>query len=201
MHAKSLYHVWLFGTPGTVARQAPRSMGFSRQSWSGFPRPPPGDLPDPGIQPTSLMSPALAGGFFTTKAIWEAWDELRQISNKSNGLQPQRDSVTLGWGLRNRAMETLPCLPFLDLTSPDWAIEPSEGKQSPFHSKSTSDSAALLKHWIERWGFESMCGFLRAPESSRCNSSRAPHSDGPRGPAKRQWEDCSPGMPVMKMRS
>ena len=34
--------------------------------------PPPGDLPNPGVEPESLMSPALAGGFFTTSAIWEA---------------------------------------------------------------------------------------------------------------------------------
>ena len=41
-------------------------MGFSRQEyWSGLPFPPPEDLPDPGIEPTSPMSPALAGGFFT----------------------------------------------------------------------------------------------------------------------------------------
>ena len=43
-----------------------------RESWSGLPCPPPGDLPDPGIEPLSLMSPALAGGFFTTHAAWEA---------------------------------------------------------------------------------------------------------------------------------
>ena len=56
-------------TPWTVAHQAPLSMGFSRQEyWSGLPYPPPGDLPDPGIEPTSLTSPALAGGFFTTGA-------------------------------------------------------------------------------------------------------------------------------------
>ena len=43
------------------------SMGFSRQEyWSGLPFPSPRDLPNPGIEPTSLMSPALAGGFFTT---------------------------------------------------------------------------------------------------------------------------------------
>jgi len=42
-------------------------MGFSRQEcWSGFPCPPPGDLPDPGIKPTSPVSPALAGRFYTT---------------------------------------------------------------------------------------------------------------------------------------
>ena len=42
-------------------------MGFSSQEyWSGVPFPPPGDLPDPGIEPVALASPALAGGFFTT---------------------------------------------------------------------------------------------------------------------------------------
>ena len=57
----------------TVALQAPLSMGFSWQEyWSGLPCPPPGDLPNPGIEPTSLMSPALAGGFFTTSTTWEA---------------------------------------------------------------------------------------------------------------------------------
>ena len=49
-----------------MALQAPLSMGFSRQEdWSGLPFPPPGDL-------ASLLSPALAGGFFTTSATWEA---------------------------------------------------------------------------------------------------------------------------------
>ena len=59
---------------GTVANQAPLSMGFSRQEyWSGLPCPPPGDLPDPGIESTSLISPALIGRFFTTSAAWEAY--------------------------------------------------------------------------------------------------------------------------------
>ena len=58
-------HVWLFVTPWTVAPQAPFSMGFSRQEyWSGLLIPPSGDLPDPGIK---LVSPASAGGFFTTE--------------------------------------------------------------------------------------------------------------------------------------
>ena len=56
-----------------IARQAPLSMGFSRQEfWSGLPCPPPGDLPNPGIEPMSLTSPALAGGSFTTSAAWKA---------------------------------------------------------------------------------------------------------------------------------
>ena len=65
--------VQLCVTLWTAAPQAPLSMGIFRQEyWSGLPCPPPGDLPDPGIQPVSLMSPALAGGFFTTSASWEA---------------------------------------------------------------------------------------------------------------------------------
>ena len=57
----------LFATLWTVAHEAPLSMEFSRQEYgSGLPFPPPVDLPNPGIKPTSLVSPALAGGFFTT---------------------------------------------------------------------------------------------------------------------------------------
>ena len=66
-------HVQVFATLWTIAHQAPLSMGFSRQEyWGGLPCPPPGDLPNPGIEPTSLMSPALAGGFFTASATWRA---------------------------------------------------------------------------------------------------------------------------------
>ena len=57
-------------SPQTVAHQAYPSMGFSRQEcWSGLPLPSPGDLPDPGIEPVSPVSPALAGGFFTTELL------------------------------------------------------------------------------------------------------------------------------------
>ena len=56
--------VRLFAVQWTVACQAPLSIGFSRQKyWSGLPCPTPGDLPDPGIEPASLTSPALAGSF------------------------------------------------------------------------------------------------------------------------------------------
>ena len=58
---------------GTVACQAPLSMGFCRQEYCReLSCPPPGDLPNPGIKPVSLMLPALAGRFFTTRATWEA---------------------------------------------------------------------------------------------------------------------------------
>ena len=75
MCAKSLSHIRLFASLWIVAHQAPLSKELSRQEyWSGLPFPSPGDLPDPGIQPSHLMSHALAGEFLTTSAIWEAPD-------------------------------------------------------------------------------------------------------------------------------
>ena len=78
MHAKSLqlcptlYDLW------TGAHQAPLSIESSRQDYrSRLPFPTPGDLPNPGMEPESLMSPALAGGFFTTSATWEALHMLK----------------------------------------------------------------------------------------------------------------------------
>ena len=66
-------HVQLCATIWTVAHQAPLSMGFFRQEyWNGFPCVSPGDLPNQESKPTSLMSPAPAGGLFTTSATWEA---------------------------------------------------------------------------------------------------------------------------------
>ena len=77
----------LFVVPWTVAHQTPLSMGFSRQEYStGLPCPPPGDLPDPRIEPVSLASPALAGGFFITSTTWEA--TLRSILYSNNSKTP-----------------------------------------------------------------------------------------------------------------
>ena len=57
----------------TVACKAPLSMGFPRQEyWSELPFPSPGHLPNPKIEPACLMSPEVAGGFFTTSTTWEA---------------------------------------------------------------------------------------------------------------------------------
>ena len=66
-------HVLLLIALWTVACQALVFMAFSRQRyWSGLPYFAPGDLPDPGIKPVSLRSPALAGRFFITTTTWEA---------------------------------------------------------------------------------------------------------------------------------
>ena len=70
MCAKSLQSCLTLCNLWTVARRAPLSMGQRQEYWNGFPWPPPGDLPKPGIELESLESPALAGGFFTTSAIW-----------------------------------------------------------------------------------------------------------------------------------
>ena len=73
IHAKSLQSCLTLCDPmDYIARQAPLFMRFPRREyWSGLPCPPPDDLPDPGIEPTSLMSSALAGRFFTSNATWE----------------------------------------------------------------------------------------------------------------------------------
>ena len=69
MQAKSLQLCLTLMTPWTVIHQAPLSMGFPRHEyWSGLLCPPLGDLPSSWTEPTSLMSLALAGGFFTTSA-------------------------------------------------------------------------------------------------------------------------------------
>ena len=67
-----LRRLWYFVTLWTVACQVPRSMGFPRQEyWNALPFLPPGDLLDPGIEPASPASPALAGGLFTSSTSWK----------------------------------------------------------------------------------------------------------------------------------
>ena len=67
----SFSHVQLFVTLGTLARQAPLSMGFSRQEyWSGLSFPPPGDLPNPGIQPLSLNISCVGRRILTTRTTF-----------------------------------------------------------------------------------------------------------------------------------
>ena len=66
LHAQLLNRVRFYATPHNVAHQAPPSMGFFRQEyWGGLPFPPPGDLPDPGIEPQSLVCPALQADSLT----------------------------------------------------------------------------------------------------------------------------------------
>ena len=84
MNACMLSHlsrVQLFVTPWTEACQASLSMEFSSQEYrSGLLCPPPGDLLDTGVEPTSLMSPSLAGGFFNASWIWWVTLNLVKVS-------------------------------------------------------------------------------------------------------------------------
>ena len=66
-------HVQLFAIPWTVACQTSLSMGFSRLEYrNGLPCPPRGDFPGPEVEPETLLTPTLAGRFFTTSASREA---------------------------------------------------------------------------------------------------------------------------------
>ena len=106
-----LSRVQLFATPWTIAGQAPLSKGFSRQEyWSRLPCLPPCDHPDPGIKPTSPVSPALAGEFFTTEPPGKSKYCNKTHASEKAGLkiklcEIQRSFVT--W-LRNRLKWTSP---------------------------------------------------------------------------------------------
>ena len=72
----------------TVAHQAPLYMEFSRQEyWSGLLFPPPGYLTDPGIEPMSLVSPALTREFFTTSTTWEV--EISKVHGRQTGMNAE----------------------------------------------------------------------------------------------------------------
>ena len=87
-----------FVTPWTATYQAPLSMGFPRQEyWSGLPLPSSGDLPDPGIEPTS---PALAGGFFALEPPGKPL-LLRQVPTLKNHLQYRDCFNFLLWKISN----------------------------------------------------------------------------------------------------
>ena len=83
-------YVQLFATPWITAHHAPLSLKFSREEyWSASPCPPQGDLPNPGMELTSLTSPALADGFFITIATWEVTKFIvsyKQLSKKHGSL-------------------------------------------------------------------------------------------------------------------
>ena len=73
VHAKSLQSCPALSDPVDCSPPGSSVRGISRREhWSGVPCPPPGELPDPGIEPAALVSPALAGRFFTTSATREA---------------------------------------------------------------------------------------------------------------------------------
>ena len=101
----SAQSVLLSVTPRTVARQAPLSLGFSRhEHWSGWPFPPSGELPDPGIEPVSLVSPALASGLFTTVLL------AKLVHSREAGGKPAIRSSVRTPGLQGREVTRLCCV-------------------------------------------------------------------------------------------
>ena len=95
---RTLSRVQLFGTPWTVACQAPLSMGFSRQEyWSRLPIPTPGDLPNPGIKPVSLASPALVDWFFTIAAPEKPEAKSELVQFLARRLSRGKEKRIKGW--------------------------------------------------------------------------------------------------------
>ena len=90
-------------------------MGFSKQDyWSGLPCPPPGDLPDPGIEPESLMPPALEGKSFTTNTIWEAPVDIYLYRNTTQSLKKEWNFIACNnmdrfGGLSEISQRQIPC--------------------------------------------------------------------------------------------
>ena len=161
MHAK-LLQFCLFVTTWNVACQAPLSMGFSWQKyWSEWPSPPPGDPPDPQMEPESFMSPALAAMFFTTSSTWEAhnwglisinslplevteWPSLGQCdSTGSSG-----DSESFLPDRRGRAHESTPLpsprCPSLNTFVRIWCLEPRGTFGN--HDEKTSPAERLMQY-------------------------------------------------------
>ena len=102
--------------------QAPQSLGFSRQEyWDGLPFASPGNLPNPGIKPTSLVSPALAGGFFTTSTTsYLPQGKLFALSFPYNNQLRKREKKTKplgdwssGWATVNEAEDLMKLCPHL----------------------------------------------------------------------------------------
>ena len=119
-------------TPWTVAHQAPLSMGFPRQEyWSGLPCPSPGDLSKSGVEP---VSPALAGGFFTSEPPGRPWTwRLLTNTNTPPGSKPF-SPLTWIMTLAPLVFQPQPCLPFM-CTQPSRQSEPVRPRVWSHHSK------------------------------------------------------------------
>ena len=169
MHARSLSHVQLFATPWTADCQALLSMKFSKQEYfSGLPFPTPRDLPNPGIEPMSPASPALAGGFFTTEpsgkpcCCWWWWLFSHSIMSDSvwhHGLQHTRlPCPSLSPGVCSNSCPLSPwCHPTVSFSSCPQSF-PASGSfpmSQPFTSGGqnigASASASVLPIIIQGW--------------------------------------------------
>ena len=144
--AQSLSRVRLFATPWTVVCQAPLLMGFSRQEyWSGLPFSPPEDLLNPGIEPATPVSPALAGRFFTTeppekpiychmcfykREMGILWDiEEKDTDERAEAMWPQRQIPE--WCGLNQGRPV--AMRSWTRQGADFPLEPMEGRQTSWN--------------------------------------------------------------------
>ena len=157
--------VQLSATPWTVAHQAPLSMRFSRQEhWSGLPCPPPGDLPDQGIKPKSLVSPALIGGFFITSTTWET-----QLQKTGVQIMVQRkpsvNGFIISWVFETQLLVTI----LFDITK-TWGqqfIKPSSWDTGHKLTKCSPQEKEMQKGKMAVWG-----GLTHSCEKKRSKKQR-----------------------------
>ena len=130
--------------PWTVAGWAPLSMGFSRQEyWSGSPFPNPGDLPDAGIEPTSLIFPALAGEFFTTSTTREASSHLLTLN-------PNKNIYYLMWASLLAQLVKESACNVGDLGLIPGLGTPGEGKGYPLQYSGLENSMDCIVHGVTK---------------------------------------------------
>ena len=141
-------------TPWTVASQAPLSMGFSRQEyWSGLPYPTPGDLPDPGIEPASLLH--WQAGSFTTSGTWEthSWSYTYAYDDEASRI-PTKPRSFCNFPSINQRHHHAPSL-FLTFSRwsswlRDWTRVSCVGRRIPYYSATKEamryvDSTTIIK--------------------------------------------------------
>ena len=115
----------------TVSDQAPTSMGFSRQEyWSELPFPPPEDLPDSGIELVSLLSPALASEFFTTRPPGKPRHFIESSQKPIGYLPPLTDEET-------EVLESLINIPVI-MWPVSWLVSKKPWVQLLYHPASKS---------------------------------------------------------------
>ena len=141
-----LSHVRLSVTPWTVAHHAPLSMGFSRQEhWSGLLFPSPGDLPDPGIEPGSLVSPALS-----RQILYQLWKLIKSISLPLWAIAWVTMPSKTGSIGKNSGQSSESCVPWNALvTSQPWIVigRTDAGTEAPVLWPPDAKSQLTGKDW------------------------------------------------------
>ena len=131
---KSLSHVQLFATPWPIVHGILQAKILE---WVAFPSP--GDLPNPEIEPRSLLSPALAGGFFTTSATWEALICFMRYQKESNSQSQKVDSGYQNFPGSSAAKEST-CSTGDPTSIPGLGRFPGEGNSYPLQHSGLENS-------------------------------------------------------------